>query len=70
MILTGPDTYTLSSGRTFYAHGGVLGFAPGEDSVSYGWDGGVEMRDWSAAEKRELADFMIALWQQYRDGVG
>lgn len=69
MIAIGRDTFKLSTGRTFYANNGLIGISPlGADAavrVSEGYDGGVHVDEWTAAERRELADYMIALWSAF-----
>jgi len=73
------DTYTLSTGHTFYANNGIVGmsptFAKSGDKFAEGYDGDEYTRkaypddefthDWTPAERQELADHMIALWQQW-----
>jgi hypothetical protein len=67
------DTYVLSSGREFYANRGILGIAPREGELYEGYDGGVYIdepgEEWTADEKRELADYMIALWSQWKADI-
>lgn len=70
------NTYVLSTGRRFYAHGGVIGIGPHpvEETVSEGWDGGIEIvRTWDEAfvpwtgeERAELADEMIRRWTAFK----
>lgn len=62
-----PDAteFVLSSGRRFYAHAGVLGMAD-DMGLSYGYDGGVNEEDpFTPAERKEIADHMIGLWQTW-----
>lgn len=64
------DEYILSSGRRFYAHQGVVGLSldrMADCEVSHGFDGGVDVQDWTPAERVELANFMIALWTVFRE---
>ena len=58
--------YELSTGKRFYAHGATLGMDENVDAVSEGHDGGVgNKEDFTLAERREMADVMIARWQQW-----
>lgn len=70
------NTYTLSTGRRFYAHCGYIGIGPDPptDILPEGHDGGIELaRDWdeqfqpwTAAERTELADEMIRRWTAFK----
>lgn len=69
------DEIVFSSGKRVYCHNGVFGLSPeegdGDDTVSYGGDGGLDVgkaayHDLSPAEAVELADAMIARWQAFR----
>ena len=69
MVQQGDDVLLLSSGKRIYAHQGILGIRVGDNTIYYGFDGEV----WSGgdqcltpAERAEIADYMIALWQRYR----
>lgn len=79
------DHYELSTGRQFYANRGLIGLAqngsddegatPSGFTVSYGYDGYVDLdpfdedeRAWTVDERRELAEFMIAQWRAFGDG--
>lgn len=70
--------YELSSGRRFYANGGILGLGPGDDeTVSEGYDGDVEDPDggvrfgnglegrFTPDEKREIAEEMMRRWAKW-----
>lgn len=64
--------YVLSTGRVFYANLGIIGINPTLE-VSEGYDGGFSVDGdwegedkWTAAERAELADFMIDLWQRFK----
>lgn len=68
--------YVLSTGRSFSANRGILGVSPLETGVVFeGYDGQVCMIDqheimnertpFTKAEKREIADFMTALWDAW-----
>lgn len=81
-MTTNPDTkrrgskneFILSTGRTVLAWFRTIGLAPimaGEKCAyalraSYGYDGEVDMTEWTPAEREELADYMIALWTEWR----
>lgn len=68
--------YTLLSGRTIYAYGGVLGLGPNAIHASYGWDGSVEDHEGAVdegdhmydglpltpTERQEIAAEMIQRW--------
>lgn len=59
--------YELSTGRKLYAYDGVIGLSPGKQELFEGWDGwlgetGGRLTD---AEKREIAEFMIAEWRRW-----
>lgn len=65
----------FSNGKTEYAHYGVIGLGYGDEGhyLAHGSDGGL----WhpgdthmSAAERVELADYMIAQWQQFKRQAG
>lgn len=70
------DTVTFSTGRTAYAHRGIIGLND-ELVVSEGYDGGFWNRDdrlWAKdgltkEEEIELADYMIALWTRFKETV-
>ena len=63
------DEVILSTGRSFYAHGGVLGLPligrGGVLGISYGSDGGVEDEALTRAERRVIARAMIAQWRRW-----
>lgn len=66
------DHFTLSTGRKFYANNGIIGLSPHNNGVSEGYDGAVyvdedEGEGWTTAERHELADYMISLWQQWKE---
>jgi hypothetical protein len=67
------DTVTFSTGKTMYANRGIIGLAS-DLRVTEGYDGGFPAwpdgwRDdcLTKEERQELADYMIALWQKFRD---
>ena len=59
--------YRLTSGKTFYANGGILGLGPDPDEfLSEGYDGGVSgEKDFTRDERREIASFMIMRWHEW-----
>lgn len=67
----------FSSGRSLYAHGGIVGMtSTDEPEISGGWDNGIgtaaeamRIEKLSPEDLIELADFMIARWQAFRDAV-
>lgn len=67
------STYTLTTGRRFYAHGGIIGINEHGD-VSEGFDGGVEVKrdwddefhPWTPAEREEVAEEMIRRWTRFK----
>jgi hypothetical protein len=69
MKWTGRDDFVLEvSGREFYANNGIIGMAPSADYVSEGYDGGIgKAGDFTAEERAELADYMIARWQAFKE---
>ena len=69
-----PDHYELSTGRRFSANRGIIGLNADND-LTEGYDSGIYIggnpwdepdETWSAAEKAELADYMIARWQAFK----
>lgn len=77
------DEIALSTGRKVYANCGIVGIKPADPGggLSYGYDGSIPtyrdsefMSDQedqlSPAECVELADIMIAAWQQFRASHG
>lgn len=67
MKYLGDSKFQLSGGRYLYAHRGVLGVSASEgskDTLFNGYDGEVSEADppLTADEKREISDYMIALW--------
>ncbi len=69
------DWMIFSSGKREYVNFGVVGLGYGDDGhyVSHGSDGGLwHPRDkhLSEEELQELADFMVAQWQQFKRQIG
>jgi hypothetical protein len=63
-----------STGRSLYAHQHIIGIGLKGDELCYGYDGdllGFDERGnrtvLTEAERHELADFMIARWQKFRE---
>lgn len=75
-----PEGYRLSSGRDLETNGGFISMTRTDDGqfqIATGYDdllwtdGRVyESAPWTPAERRELADFMIAQWTAYKDSIG
>lgn len=69
------DRVIFSTGKTVYAHMGIIGIRPSL-RVTEGYDGGFPawQDGWGSGEgsaltpgeRQELADFMIALWSEFR----
>lgn len=78
MKIVNDDLLFESTGRKDYANGGIVGlarrgeFGYGRDGVSVfgGFDQNLPCQEfdkpYTLAERRELADYMIALWMEYR----
>jgi hypothetical protein len=63
-VKIGDDGVSLSSGANFYANIGIIGISP-EGKVYEGYDGGVETENFTAAQRQELALFMIDQWKRF-----
>lgn len=61
------DTFTLSSGRTFFANTGIVGLRVRSVVVFGGYDNVVYAEEWTRADREELADTMIKLWQDWKN---
>ncbi len=60
------DEYELSTGKRIYANRGILGLGVSADGLSEGYDGSVGTKaDFTDAERREMADEMIARWEAW-----
>lgn len=57
------DRYKLSSGKEFYANHGIIGIAP-DLEISEGYDGGLSWQ-FTKEDKREIAEYMIKLWERF-----
>jgi hypothetical protein len=74
MKVKGSDVTFESSGITQYANGGIIGINPGLEVFGGYDDRGIsqvfehtDYRELTIAERRELADHMILLWQKYKE---
>lgn len=70
------DYFVMDSGRRFYANNGILGIGVYLDecddyrsiiTVSGGYDGGVNTRDFTPAERQELAEYVTDLWRKFAE---
>ena len=71
------EGFRLTSGKEFYANGGILGLSPTSLDLCEGYDGIVEMVGpnekpypdaevvFTDAERQEIADYMISLWRAW-----
>ena len=67
-IAFGHDMHFETSRRVISAHGGVVGIGPHADYATGGWDDGFGgPGDFTDAERIELADYMIGLWQRFKE---
>jgi hypothetical protein len=60
-----------TTGRTIYAHCGIIGIAEDLD-ISQGYDGGITIDDdyeqeMTKEEKKELSEFMVDLWKKFAE---
>jgi hypothetical protein len=64
------DEIVFTTGKRVYANRGALSLRLNEDgfAVGYGSDGGYSDKEFSPAEKREMADYMCSLWMQWAAG--
>lgn len=65
MAVINDDRIRFSTGKHVYAHNGIIGLGP-DLHVYEGYDGGIDTAGLTAEERRELADYMIGLWTQFR----
>ncbi len=64
------DQLVFTSGKTVYACLGAVGireYSNGTLDVVEGFDGGINTEELSQGERMELADYMIALWQKFKE---
>ena len=67
------DLIRFPSGKTVYAHCGIVRFSP-ENEITGGYDSGLDIAidetsicpDLTIEEARELADYMIQRWQEFK----
>lgn len=62
------DAYVLSSGRKVDAHQGFIGLkAIGHEGPFFaeGWDSFVQVSEWTADERGELAEAMVEAWRRW-----
>jgi hypothetical protein len=62
------DVYILSTGKEISANCSILGISP-ELELHEGYDGRIYEEDLTPEEKLEIAEYAIALWQQYKDKI-
>lgn len=67
------DHVVMDDGTSYYAFGGCLGIDDGLE-ITYGYDGGFGEFDYEtgrgkfpAAHRKEIAAYMIALWQKWAE---
>ena len=68
------DIIILSNGREIYANGGIIGINESLE-IYGGYDQGIILTDfghdlgpkvtWNKAERKELAEYVISLWQKF-----
>lgn len=68
------DALVFTSGRTAYAHRGVVGLTA-DLAASHGWDGGIwpygnDEQNLTKEDLLELADYMVERWMAFRETVG
>lgn len=72
MIIENSTLLFESTGRAEYQHADIVGINP-QLEVSYGYDGGFDFtsnyKPILPIEREELADFMINLWQQFKENA-
>ncbi len=59
-----------TTGRKEYAFSGILGLGEnytGHQEVFYGYDGGLNTEAMTREERAELADYVIAKWQKFKE---
>lgn len=56
----------FSTGKSIYAHAGIIGMST-EGETYYGYDGGLDDGQLTAAERRELAMYMVRRWLDYAE---
>jgi hypothetical protein len=61
------DYLIFDSGKEISANNGIIGIAG--SSVFEGYDGIIFLEDLTKAERIELADYMIAEWQAFKNNI-
>jgi hypothetical protein len=64
------DYVFFSSGKVCYANNGIIGLSESDEygwHVSEGYDGSINVGQFTKAEKIELSDYMINLWQKFKN---
>lgn len=72
-LIAGSTLLIECSGREIYANGGILGLGEEtedtwmtyENAIPEGYDGDIRCSDWTADERKEVADYMVGLWQRW-----
>ena len=59
------DEIIFSTGKRVYAHRGIIGLDSALNTYE-GYDGGFEDNKLTSEEKLELANYMIAAWNEYK----
>lgn len=69
------DGFKLSTGKEFYAYRHTLGLSVVDNELTFGFDGdgfngSAELKEmnFTPAECREIADYMINVWNQWAVG--
>lgn len=68
-MIPGRDGYKFeSTGRQIWCNLAIVGINPGLE-ISEGYDGGLDHEGLIKVEKVELANYMIGLWQKFKESV-
>jgi hypothetical protein len=54
----------FSTGRKDYCFSGFISIREGGE-IAYGYDGSFSEDNWTSAERKELAEYMIDLWEKF-----
>lgn len=66
MQIEDSSDFKLSTGRMVYANDLIIGINP-DLRAAGGYDCGLDIdATWTAAEKIELADYVIGLWEKFK----
>ncbi len=68
MRLEGRDDLVFSTGKRIRAYLGIVGIDE-TLSISEGYDDGIDVDALTLREKKELANYMIALWKKWKAGL-